>query len=800
MRPTRAVIFDLDGVLVDTARHHRRAWDELAAELGFELDTRVHESLKGVSRQASLDLVLAAGGRDLDPAQRSALAERKNARYLELVDGLTPDDVLPGVERLLGELARAGVRVAVGSASKNAQAVLARLGLTARFDAVVDGLCAARPKPAPDVFLAAARELGEPVDACVVVEDAAAGVEAAHRAGMRAVGIGDAAILAEAEAVVPSPQELTTTLLGVRPTPETVTLHGVELTAEPFHLDEAACHWVQQTHAGLTLEQKVGQLFFLVAVPADAEALAPVLAVAEPAGFMHRPGTADSVAALSDRLQRAATVPMVFAANIESGTDGLATDATSFGSALQVAATDDPLMAYRMGQVAGREARALGCTWGFSPIADIQLNLDNPITNTRAFGSDPARVARMTIAFIRGLQNSGVAAATKHWPGDGVDDRDQHLVTSINALPEHQWDESFGRVYREAIEAGTLAVMVGHIALPAYSRALRPELTDEEIMPATLAPELTTTLLREHLGFRGLTVSDASTMAGLQIPMPRRDLVPAVINAGCDVFLFSTGYAEDYGHLLEAVRSGRVTQRRLDEAVARVLAFKAAVGAHEPAASAAERTSTGSPTDRYRALPLDVHAAWARESAERAVTLVKDREPGVLPLTPTRFPRVLVYSLTRPGDEPRTADAVTARLCAEGFHAHRFVDPEAVDMRVAHQGTFGAVTGAQLLADWDLVLYVADIAPASNEPTVRLAWTPKTAANVPKYVTEIPTVFVSFGSPFHLRDVPRVRTFINAYGHNAATVQAVVDALLGRLPFVGTSPVDPFCGYWDTRL
>lgn len=800
MRPVRCVIFDLDGVLVDTAGLHRQAWDELAGELGFALDDAVHESLKGVSRLASLDLVLAAGGRDprrLPDDERQALAERKNDRYRELLEGICPQDVLPGVTELLDRLRDEGVLLAVGSASRNAPRVLELLGLAGRFDTVVDGTRVRRAKPAPDVFLAAARDLGLPPGDCVVVEDAAAGVVGAHRAGMAAIGVGSPEALVEADVVVPAPAALNRPGL-IRPLPaERVELNGVELTGAPFHLAAGDCAWVRDTLGGLTVEQKVGQLFVLLAVPADPDGLEPVFATGEPAGFMHRPRTADEVADLSGALAARASVPLVFAANIETGAEGLATDGTSFGSALQVAATDDELNAYRMGQVAGREARALGCRWGFAPLADIQTNVDNPITLTRAFGSEPERVERMVAAFVRGLQNAGVAAATKHWPGDGVDDRDQHLVTSVNDLSVERWEETFGRAFRAAIDAGTLSMMVGHIALPAYSRALRPGLADEDVLPASLAPEITTTLLRERLGFRGLTISDASTMAGLTIPMPRREAVPAVVNAGCDVFLFSPGYADDYGYLLDAVRSGAVGKERLDEAVTRVLAFKAALGAHRAGGDAGTAREH---RRRYRALPLDAHRAWARESAAQALTLVKSREPGVLPLSPDRHRRVLLYSLPGPTRDHRAADRLAERLRAEGFAATRFVEPEHIDMATAHQGREGAVTGRELVDGWDLVLYVADVWPVSNEPTARLHWTPGTAANVPRFLTEVPTVFVSLGSPYHLRDVPRVRTFVNAYGHNDATVDALVDALLGRRAFEGTSPVDAFCGYWDTRL
>lgn len=566
----------------------------------------------------------------------------------------------------------------------------------------------------------------------------------------------------------------------------------IDLAAAPFHLDEGARAWVADTLASLTTEQKIGQLFCLLAVPATVEHIDSDFAVAEPGGYMRRPAPRADIAELNRHLQSRARVPLLIAANIETGAEGLATDATSFGSPLQAAATGAVENAYRMGSVAGTEARNLGCRWAFSPIVDIQMNPMNPMTLTRAFGSDPAVVAAMGREFVRGVQDAGVAASIKHWPGDGVDDRDQHLVTTINSLSVDDWEATFGEVYRQTIAAGALTLMSAHIALPEYSRLLRPGIADHEILPASLAPELNLDLLRGRLGFNGLIVTDASTMGGMQVPMPRHELVPRSIAAGCDMFLFSTDYEEDYGFMLAGLRDGVISEARLDEAVTRVLALKAAVDLHT-AASVDELVPDAD-------IDVSTHRAWAESSASQAVTLVKNNEPGVLPLDPGRLRRVLVYSLRSRDARLETAENFCDALRDEGFEVTLFDDTPQMDPGAMVLGKDGAVVGKQLLADYDAVVYLADCWPTSNIPTVRLSWAFKTAANVPKYVTEIPTIFISLGSPYHLQDVPRVRTFINAYAHDDTTVRVVVDKLVGRSEFVGTSPVDPFCGYWDARL
>lgn len=208
---TKACLFDLDGVLVDTAKYHYIAWRRLAAHLGFAFTEADNEQLKGVSRMASLDILLAIGGMSdrFMPIEKEALAKEKNDNYVDLISRMTPDEILPGAAELLRDLRQAGILIALGSASKNAPAILRRLQLTPLFDAIVDGSQVQRAKPDPEVFLLGAEKLGLDPACCIVFEDAAAGIQAAHSAGMKAIGIGRPEILREAELVVPGLADIT---------------------------------------------------------------------------------------------------------------------------------------------------------------------------------------------------------------------------------------------------------------------------------------------------------------------------------------------------------------------------------------------------------------------------------------------------------------------------------------------------------------------------------------------------------------------------------------------------------------
>jgi beta-phosphoglucomutase len=199
--PIRGFIFDLDGVLTDTAEYHYLAWQQLADDIGVPFSRTQNEALRGVSRRQSLELLLA--DRQFPEAQMLDMMERKNVLYVAMLDSITPGDLLPGVRRLLDELHAAGIKIALGSASKNAPEVVRRLGILADLDGVADGNSVVRPKPAPDLFVYAAGLLRLPVADCLVVEDAAAGIDAAQAAGMRTVGLGPAERVGHADLVLP---------------------------------------------------------------------------------------------------------------------------------------------------------------------------------------------------------------------------------------------------------------------------------------------------------------------------------------------------------------------------------------------------------------------------------------------------------------------------------------------------------------------------------------------------------------------------------------------------------------------
>ncbi|MDR1354950.1 MAG: glycoside hydrolase family 3 protein [Propionibacteriaceae bacterium] len=561
----------------------------------------------------------------------------------------------------------------------------------------------------------------------------------------------------------------------------------------PYNLDDAGVAWVKDTIASMTKEEKIGQIFCLIAYGNSTAELDVVANKYHAGALMGRPMPIDDVCEMVAHLQTKSKIPMLIAANFEGGGDGLLNEGTNIGPHIQVAATNDAEMAGKQGMVCAKEGVASGANWAFAPIIDLQLNHLNPIIPTRAFGSDPKFVAACGAAYTKAAQQEGMAVSIKHFPGDGVDGRDQHLVTTINTLSCDEWDKTFGAVYQESINAGALTLMAGHISLPAYSKQLRPGIKDENILPATLAPELLNDLLRGKLGFNGMIVSDATSMAGMCIPMPRDKAVPQCIAAGCDMFLFAKNLDEDFAYMTKGVDDGVITPDRLDEAVMRILGVKAALKLPEKKANG---TLIPDKEAAKKIVGCAAHKAVELECADRGVTLVKNLD-NIVPLDVNSYKRVLLYPINMGvsgffGGPLDISAMMKESLEKEGFEVDVFEPPKGLE---------GMLTPfCEIPSKYDLLIYACNLETKSNQTTVRIEWAMPMGANVPIYIATVPTIFISFANPYHLQDVPRVRTFINAYRLKQTNVDAVMDKLLGRSEFKGVSPVDAFCGMWDTRL
>lgn len=566
----------------------------------------------------------------------------------------------------------------------------------------------------------------------------------------------------------------------------------VDLSTKPYYLNKEQIKYVENTVKNMSIDEKVGQLFFVIGQDENQVDIKKFIKKYQPGGMMYRPDQSEKIKREIYTAQNTSKIPMFFAANLESGGNGIVSEGTWFGNPLQMAATDDPHSAYELGNVSGEEAAQVGNNMSFAPIVDIDKNFRNPIMNTRTFGSDKNRVMRMADAQVKGLKDNKIIPVIKHFPGDGVDDRDQHLVSSVNSLSADDWMNSYGEIYHHLIDAGIPSVMIAHIMQPAWERKLKPGIEDKDLRPASSSKLLINGLLRNVLKFNGLAITDATPMIGYNAAMARKDLLPATINAGIDMILFNKNIDEDYHFIHEAIDNGTLSMKRVDEAVTRILGTKLVQGIMNT-----KGELTLLPPKEIN-LHSDEHKKLAEEVAKKSVTLVKDRDQ-LLPLTPEKYPRVRLVVLGDSDDGGfkeggHVTQTFKDALEKEGFKVTLF-DRKNLDFHEMFE------EGVEDMENkFDLAFYVANVETASNQTTTRLDWIHLMAADSPWYMKSIPTVFVSTANPYHLYDIPNVSTFINAYTGNQASINAIMRKVTGKEKFEGKSPVDPFCGDFTTRL
>ncbi len=560
----------------------------------------------------------------------------------------------------------------------------------------------------------------------------------------------------------------------------------INFKGNPFYLSEEDIKWIEETYGSMSLEEKIGQLFCPIVFTNKEEELKELVETKHIGGVLYREGIAEEIQNSHRLLQNYSKIPLLTASNLEMGGTGSAVEGTYYGREMLVAATDSVERAYQLGKVSCREGAAVGVNWAFAPVIDIDYEFRNPITNVRTFGSDPDRVKRMGAAYLQAAGEEGVAVSIKHFPGDGVDERDQHLVTSINSFSCEQWDDTYGEVYKSLIEKGALTVMVGHIAMPAYEEAFDGA-PCKKFLPATLSKNLLQHLLREKLGFHGLITTDATPMVGFCAAGERKRAVPMAIECGCDVFLFNKDLDEDFRYMMEGYQKGILSEGRLEEAVKRILGTKAALKLHNK-----QKAGTLVPgKEALSILRCEEHNQWAKECADEGVTLVKDTQ-ALLPISTQKHKRILLEILGDFRSNDKVYAVFEGQLKAAGFEVTKYI-PEDFSSSLD--------TVEEFKGKYDLVIYIANIETASNKTVSRINWYTLFGLgnNMPWFVEEVPTLFISVGNPYHLLDAPMVKTFINGYCNSDYVMEAIIEKILGKSEFKGISPIDPFCGRVETK-
>lgn len=568
----------------------------------------------------------------------------------------------------------------------------------------------------------------------------------------------------------------------------------VNLREKPYYLNDEQIKWVEDTIAGMTIEEKIGQLFVNMVGNAEErkpENIKKVLDTYHPGAIRYHNAPKEELWDMANCLQENTKIPLLIASNCEQGGNGGVGGGTPIANGAAMAAIDSEDAVYEMATISAREAAAVGCNWNFAPIVDILYNWRNTIVQLRAFNDDPDDIIRYAKAFFKGMKTQNMATCMKHFPGDGTEENDQHLIMGVNGFDCDKWDATYGRVYKELIDEGVMTIMAGHIALPAYSRKLRPGIKDEEIRPATLAPELITDLLKGQLGFNGLVVTDASHMIGMfGATIPRSEQVPGAIAAGCDMYLFFNDKEEDFGYMMEGYRNGTITEERLNDALHRILGVKAALNLHKLQAEGKLML----PKENLSVVGCEEHHKASREFADKYVTLVKDRL-NYLPMTPEKYKKIkLVYigseASVIAGTKIKSNDDIIIKdivdqLTEAGFEADASVEAKKGKME-------------DFKKKYDCVLLILNTQGFAQFNTMRVKW--DEPVKQPWYMSELPTFVVSLSNTNFLIDVPMARCYINAYMDHHEAFAAVLDKMMGNSEFKGRYNENVFCGRWETRF
>ncbi|MBI9057329.1 MAG: glycoside hydrolase family 3 protein [Labilibaculum sp.] len=457
-------------------------------------------------------------------------------------------------------------------------------------------------------------------------------------------------------------------------------------------------------------------------------------------------------------------IPLFIQQDFEQGVGNVIPGLTKLPSLMTVGAANDELLAHNFGKSIALEARSLGVNWLLHPVADLNLNQLNGLTSTRSLTDDPELAIKLLSQIIKGAQGSGVASTIKHFPGDGVDYRDQHLLTTENTLSMKKWEKTYGKVFQALIDGGASAVMTGHIRLPAY----QTDSINGFLPPATLSRQLTTDLLKKKMGFKGVVVSDALNMSGFHQYYPTRISAQiASFKAGSDVLLWPDHAFMD---TLEAkILNHEIPMSRLDDAVSRVWALKKKLNLMNNNSKVFRELSS---SDKKFA------GNTAKDIAKKAVTLVANKRNS-LPLNPAKDKKILFKVITSPTDvsfQMKNFQTTFDALNDLGF---------TVDTTLNAYDKYPAGFYDQ----YDKMVFAFIRNPRPGRITLMEATEGKFIWNINSLDPE-KVVIISYGDPYlHDRYFERIGTSVNAYFYNTATQLQVVKAITGQIPFQGKSPV-----------
>jgi len=527
----------------------------------------------------------------------------------------------------------------------------------------------------------------------------------------------------------------------------------------------------------MTLDEKIGQILcpgvgnagFRSIDSTDVETVARNISEFHVGCYHTFGGDPAAVALLINEMQRESKVPLLITADLEGGPGYVLFGATRLPLAMSIGATGDVNLAYEAAKITAQEARAIGVNVNFYPVADVQNNPQNPIINIRSFGEDPAKVSAFVRAYIRGAQDNGEIATAKHFPGHGDVATDSHMEMPVLNVSADRLEKVELPPFQAAVDAGVDAVMSAHIWLP--------QIEPEKGVPSTLSKNVITGVLRNELHFGGLVFSDAMTMRGVSANFTPEDATLRAVDAGVDLILHPPDIAASFNAMKSGVQSGRISEKRLDDSVRRILTAKSKLDLQ------VAKNRFVDVNQLMKVVGSKAHRDFAQQLEDQAITLVRD-ERHVLPLRPS--PDLRVVQINVLDSRFGWREGAVGRLAAAEL-PKRF--PRAVTVQVDDQSTSSELDLVRKLAQTgDAVVVNGFIRVAAYKGSIDL-----TAAEVALLrdlaALKKPFVFTVFGSPYVLTHVPDLPSYIVTYDTSPLAEASMIKAITGEIEFKGRLPI-----------
>lgn len=528
----------------------------------------------------------------------------------------------------------------------------------------------------------------------------------------------------------------------------------------------------------LSLEDLIGQTFCVYVSPkTDLQELEQQAKSMRPGGIFFTGMSPEKAKGYIQAVEKHVKLPLVVTSDVEDGPHGVIVGTPTLPYQMALGACDDTEFVEEAGLLTAQILRTHGVHWGFNPVVDINMNFRSPECNVRAISDDADQVIKIAGAYLKGFRRDGLMACSiKHFPGQGIDERNTHLSLCENTLSKEEWLRTYGKVYKELFKQGVDSVMLGHISLPAFQT--EKEKNEFGYLPATISKELVTDLLKGQLGFDGVVISDAMGMCGATCVMKFDELPIAFLKAGGDMILFPKERA--VADITNALRSGELSLDRLKDAVRRILKLKRTLHLFEE--------------DYFKGLKIEGDLqGLSQKIADKSISLIRDFD-HIVPTALKKGQKVLMLNLIEPffNKPPKGTEFLPLKqeLEKNGLIV-KYID---------NVGEHLYQEINKIKDEYDMILINSYLSSRNyHGGSMRTGWN----SNMlfwDGYVLDHPRViFTSFGDPYKLFDFPFVRTYINAYSCLVESQIAVVKVVLGQMKAEGKSPVE-LKGYFKRQV